>query len=46
MYREKLNQFKNLENLTGKAWQHAVASNSRYLRTTVPNDRSPRFIFS
>lgn len=25
MYQEKLNPFKNVENLAGKAWQHAVA---------------------
>jgi HEPN domain-containing protein len=25
MYQEKLNRFKNVENLAGKAWQHAIA---------------------
>jgi HEPN domain-containing protein len=25
MYQEKLNQFKNIENLAGKSWEHAVA---------------------
>ncbi|WP_069472771.1 HEPN domain-containing protein [Candidatus Marithrix sp. Canyon 246] len=25
MYQDKLKQFKNLENLAGKAWEHAVA---------------------
>ncbi len=38
MYREKLNQFKNLENLAGKAWQHAVAIDA--LATTEIKDCS------
>ena len=25
MYAQKINQFENIENLGGKAWQHAVA---------------------
>jgi len=25
MYQDKLKQFKNIENLAGKAWEHAVA---------------------